>query len=76
MEENSNGTSSAAASSATATLKARSGGRRRSCNRCSAKKERCDGHEPCHRCIRAGSECLYASCRTLGRPRNQPAPPT
>ncbi|CAM9619424.1 unnamed protein product, partial [Ectocarpus sp. 13 AM-2016] len=54
---------------------ARSGGRRRSCNRCSAKKERCDGHEPCHRCIRAGSECLYASCRTLGRPRNQPAPP-
>ncbi|CAN0591047.1 unnamed protein product, partial [Ectocarpus sp. 12 AP-2014] len=54
---------------------ARSGGRRRSCNRCSAKKERCDGDEPCHRCIRAGSECLYASCRTLGRPRNQPATP-
>eukprot|EP00904_Undaria_pinnatifida_P006859 jgi/Undpi1/3302/HiC_scaffold_15.g06676.m1 len=53
---------------------ARSGGRRRSCNRCSAKKERCDGQEPCHRCQRSGLECLYATCRTLGRPRNAGAP--
>ncbi|CAN0039762.1 unnamed protein product [Ascophyllum nodosum] len=53
-----------------AVVKARSGGRRRSCNRCSSKKERCDGQEPCQRCVRFGLECLYATCRTLGRPRS------
>ncbi|CAM9247920.1 unnamed protein product, partial [Discosporangium mesarthrocarpum] len=49
--------------------KARSGGRRRSCNRCSSKKEKCNGEEPCERCRRADTECMYSNCRTLGRPR-------
>eukprot|EP00903_Cladosiphon_okamuranus_P021471 g19738.t1 len=62
-----------AAVTASVTLKARSGGRRRSCNRCSKKKERCDGQEPCSRCARSNLECNYASCRTLGRPRTSNA---
>ncbi|CAM9478749.1 unnamed protein product [Choristocarpus tenellus] len=49
--------------------KACSGGRRRSCNRCSFKKEKCSGDEPCERCTKAKATCLYSMCRTLGRPK-------
>ncbi|CAM9723979.1 unnamed protein product [Scytosiphon promiscuus] len=34
-------------------------GMRRSCETCRRKKKRCDGEQPCSRCVRSESKCIY-----------------
>ncbi|CAN0090205.1 unnamed protein product [Ectocarpus sp. 4 AP-2014] len=34
-------------------------GMRRSCTECGRKKKRCDGQQPCRRCVGSGGQCAY-----------------
>ncbi|CAM9724096.1 unnamed protein product [Scytosiphon promiscuus] len=38
-------------------------GMRRSCDDCGRKKKRCDGEQPCRRCVRSESQCNYSKRR-------------
>ncbi|CAN0391081.1 unnamed protein product, partial [Ectocarpus sp. 12 AP-2014] len=38
-------------------------GMRRSCSECGRTKKRCDGQQPCGRCVKSGSQCTYSRRR-------------
>lgn len=47
----------------------------KACEACRARKTRCDGKEPCARCVNRSVSCVYRS-RTRNRPRKSQTPAT
>ncbi|KAI8629686.1 hypothetical protein F5Y19DRAFT_73912 [Xylariaceae sp. FL1651] len=40
-----------------------------SCTSCRARKLKCDKQDPCHNCVRSGSECVFPARKRIQRPR-------